>query len=194
MTQVVASAGNLFDYFNAKVERARSARSVPLSDDTALYLAALLADRARSDTATLEGETLAELFGRAANAPPAEQVRTFRELGDRSLYRLGYFAESLEGRVVGASYYADMGAAAYYKVHLAVQRWFASAFGIVFEELASEFHSCVGVLGMIRDAERSESDDLMVLYEEWLASGDESIASRLRERGLLLGDGGFSMA
>ena len=92
----VLETANLFDYFNEEVESARAGRGSRISDDTGLYLATLLADRVRADRPAPPEDTLAELHARAATSPLADQAKTYRELGDRSLYRVGYFAESLD--------------------------------------------------------------------------------------------------
>ncbi len=137
---------NLFDYFHGKVEDVRAARQVRVSDDTALYLARLLTERARADRPAPPEQTLAELHARAAICRPAEQARTYQELGDRALYVLGCFRTSLSSRAVGPSYYAQMGQAAYARVDRVMRLWFADAFGPVFRELAGGFDQCVGLL------------------------------------------------
>ena len=164
MSSRVTANENLFDYFQARVEEAPVRR---LSEDTRLYLVTLLTDRARADRPSPPEQTLAELHLRGAHAPPAEQIRAYRELGDRALYLLGYFAESLERRPVGPGYYAEMGAAAYYRVDVGFKRWFADAFGPLFRELAVRFDECVQVLEAVRRA-------------------DEERAARVREQGLLI--------
>ncbi len=181
----VSTTNNLFDYFNERVSGARGELSVDLSDDTSLYLASLMTERARTDRPAPTETTLAELHASAALARPAHQARTYRELGDRSLYKLGYFRESLLRLSVGPSYYEDMGAAAYYRVDQVFKRWFSDAFGPVFAELAAQFHDCVGILALIREQDES-ADDLDTLYDEWLQTGDEEVAARLRARGLVL--------
>jgi hypothetical protein len=150
------TAENLFDYFHGRVEEARAGAAVRISDDTSLYLATLLTDRARTDRPAPAEQTLAELHLRAANAAPAEQARTYRELGDRALYLLGYFAESLERRSVGPRYYAEMGSAAYGRADQVFKRWFSDAFGPVFRELAGRFGACVALIEEVREA--SERD------------------------------------
>jgi hypothetical protein len=181
----VATAENLFDYFRLRVEEARAADRADVSDEASLYLVQLLTDRARTDRAAPEADTLAELHALAAHARPAEQARTYRELGDRALYGLGYFREHLEGRVVSLDYYERMGRAAYDRVDHVLKHWFADAFGPVFHELAGRFRTCVEVLSSVRRAHDGE-DDLERLYREWLATGSEEAAAALRRRGLVL--------
>lgn len=186
MASRVATA-NLFDYFNDRVQSARVQRGIRISDDTGLYLATLLTERTRADRPAPPETTLAELHARAAAAPPPAQARAYRELGDRALYLLGYFAESLSRRLVGPDYYVDMGAAAYHRTDVLFKTLFADAFGPVFSELAEMFRDCVGVLADVREAARRDNaDELLDLYEQWLATGDEETRRRLLDRGLVV--------
>lgn len=183
----VADSANLFDFFHEHVQHSARKRRLDVSEDTTLYLVTLLQERARADRPEPPEGTLAELHGRAANSPPAEQALTYRELGDRSLYLLGYFTEHVDRTIVGPTYYADMGAAAYDRVDTLFKLVFADAFGPVFRELARSFRQCVRVLSDVRDAYHNERpEDLVTLYEQWLRSGDPLLAERLREGGLLL--------
>ena len=186
MTQRVAPVNNLFDYFQERVEDAKRQRSLAaLSDDATLYLASMLAERARSDRPAPPEQTLAELHASAASAPPASQIRQYRELGDRALYLLGYFRENVARRSVGVSYYEDMGSAAYHRVDLGFKRWFADAFGQVFHELAERFRECVGVLEHVRGV-ADEPGSLPRLLDEWQRTGSEDAAARLRRLGVLI--------
>ena len=189
MKPTLTHADNLFDFFHARVEDARGEASISISDDTSLYLASLLTDRARSDQAPDPGKTLVELHARAAHAPPGQQASTYRELGDRSLYLLGFFREHLDRRrrVIGPAYYENMGMAAYHKVDLVLKRWFSDAFGDVFHELAQGFRECVDLLDRVRA--RSAPDDaegLLAAYEGWLLDGDRGTAATLYAGGLVL--------
>jgi len=186
MTTEIEPADNLFDYFHARVDDARAAVGTELSNDTGLYLATLLVDRARSDADRSSEQTLVELHARAVDAPPAEQARTYRQLGDRALYLVGYFEESLSRASVGPSYYRQMGAAAYDRVDAVFKRWFANAFDQVFEELSQGFGECTQVLKTVRSRMDEEPDALMRWLERWHRNGDEDAAQRLRERGLVL--------
>ena len=183
----VASSANLFDYFHDHVRRAARKRDLRVSEDTTLYLVTLLESRARADRPAPIESTLAELHGRAANSSPAEQARTYRELGDRSLYMLGYFSDHIDTQIVGPAYYADMGAAAYDRVDTLFKLLFADAFGPVFRELARSFSQCVRVISDVRQAHLpNKPTDIVSVYERWLATGDEVLAERLREGGLIL--------
>jgi hypothetical protein len=187
VNSLVRSETNLFDYFHERVEQARSARPGRISDDTGLYLASLLVERTRADRPTPPEDTLAELHLRAANAPPAAQARTYREVGDRALYLLAYFEQSLNRRTVGPSYYADMGQAAYHRADVVFKQWFSDAFGPVFAELATRFDDCVDLLGAVKESHADDHpDDPLWIYERWLATGAEHYAVKLREKGLLL--------
>ena len=146
---------NLFDYFNEQVESARSGQALRISDDTALYLAQLLTDRARADRPAPEFDTLAELYGQAALASPGKKASIYRELGDRALYLLGCFRDHLDRarRPLSPSYYEDMGAAAYHQCDRVLKQWFSDAFGPVFLELAAQFGGCVTILARVKDAQ-----------------------------------------
>lgn len=106
MSGSLCTSDNLFDFFHDRVLIARQDVEVELHGDTVLYLARLLAERARSDAPESGVDTLAELHGSAAHAPPGKQAFTYRELGDRALYLLGFFHESLDRarRPIGPSY------------------------------------------------------------------------------------------
>jgi hypothetical protein len=188
MSQHVRTGESLFDFFNGSVTAAHEEAGLDLSADTLLYLSQLLAERTRADRPTSPESTLAALHARAANAPPSEQARTYRELGDRALYAVGFFAESLERRrrLVGRSYYTDMGAGAYHRAAMVFQRWFSDAFGDTFRELAVHFGDCAQLITEVRDHHQRAAGDLLELYRRWLATGDEAIERALVERGVVL--------
>jgi len=180
------TSDTLFDYFHERVEHAKHHQTVPISENTTLYLASLLAERARTDRPAPQETTLVELHLRAAHSPPGEQARTYRELGDRALYVLGYFSESLDRSTVSPGYYADMGTAAYHRADSVFKQWFSDAFGPVFQELAAHFHECVELIEEVRGKPTEDPDDMVKLYERWLLTGSEKYAQRLRANGILV--------
>ncbi len=186
----LAESINLFDFFHDRVEAARADVSPQFHDDTVLYLAQLLADRARTPS-TEQAHTLAELHGAAAHASPGKQAATYRQLGDRSMYQLGFFREHLDRarRPIGPSYYADMGAAAYRRCDQVLKRWFADAFGPVFEELSRDFQACVDLLTAVRRDADPASDGFARAYERWLLSTGSLPTDTHTQGGIiLLGD------
>jgi hypothetical protein len=185
MSRQLTSEDNLFDYFHACVDDARAVDAIELTDETALYVAQLLSERARTDREAPQAHTLAELHAQAMQLRPAEQAKTWRELGDRALYDLGYFTERLEGGTVSLDYYQAMGSTAYRRVDQVFKRWFADAFGHLFEELSAHFDDCVRVVSAVRRAHEPQ-DDIEALYAEWMATGSEEIARQLRKRGLVI--------
>ncbi|MCO4744073.1 MAG: hypothetical protein KC912_04745 [Proteobacteria bacterium] len=187
MPNSVMEAHNLFDHFRECVDNVVDREGIELADDTQLYLASMLAERARADRPTAPETTLAELHGRAALARPGEQAAAYRELGDRALYLLGYFRESLTRRIVGPRYYASMGAAAYHRTDLVLKAWFADAFGPVFAQLSVQFDECVHIVTAVRQTHEGDHPDPMIrLYERWIDTGSEDARARLAKRGLLL--------
>ena len=186
MQTAVDPTDNLFDWFQRRVQDARAQTGVTLSDNSTLYLIQLLAERARTDLDAPNDPTLVDLHARAVHAPPAEQLRSYRELGDRALYLVGYFPESVERRSVSASYYMDMGSAAYHRTDQVFKRWFANAFGEVFSELAHRVRGAVEVMREVRRSCEDEPDAIMRLYTRWLESGDPRAAESLRAHGLVL--------
>ncbi len=186
MQTAVDRTDNLFDWFQARVRDARATTGVDLSEDSTLYLVQLLAERARADLDAPRDPTLVDLHVRAVNAPPAEQLRSYRELGDRALYLVSYFPENVERRSVSTRYYMEMGSAAYARTDQVFKRWFANAFGEVFAELAHRFRSAVEVLSEVRRSCEDEPDAIMRLYMRWLESGDPGAAESLRAHGLVL--------
>lgn len=155
---------NLFDYFDRRLRDARALCPVDLSEDTLLYLVNLLTERARADRPAPPEDTLAELHAAGANRTPSQQIRAYRELGDRALHLVGCFEESVARKIVGTTYYKDMGAAAYHRVDIVVKQWFSDAFGPVFTELAQKFERAVALLQTLRAAERDEVMALTARY------------------------------
>ena len=183
---IVLPTDNLFDWFLERVRDARATRGIDLSEEGTLYLVKLLVERARADLEAPPETTLAELHGRAANASPVEQMRAYRELGDRALFVVGYFPEALERRSVGPKYYSDMGAAAYARLDHVFKRWFANAFGDLYAELAARFRGAVDVVAEVRRSCREEPDAMMRLLQRWQDTGDDLAAQRLRQLGLVI--------
>ncbi len=195
-TPSIELAASMADYFRDIVDDAFRAKKVEASAATQVYLVQLLTDFGRPDEemdeAMKESPTL--LLHEAIHAPPgAEKFKRLRNLGDGTLYGLGFFGEHVEGRGVDRSYVAHVGSAAYDHA-AAMLRVSRSSSGTperhdVLAELSRKFREFVRVLAHVADGAMAlsarGSQGVVKLYERWLRTGSSALASGLAERGLL---------
>jgi hypothetical protein len=172
------------EFFREVVVDAMKNQGVDSSESTECYLVNLLAAFANSP---VDDEPLALKMANAIHASPDERVRHLKEVGDTSLYVSGFFADSLQRKLVDVDYYIKIGGAAYGEL----SRYFrlyrhSGVFGEVYDELGAKFSQFVDVLAEISERSAMTSNAGVVqLYERWLRTGSERVAQRLRERGVL---------
>jgi hypothetical protein len=99
------------------------------------------------------------------------------------LYVTGFFAESLERRLVDADYYKELGGAAYGELARRLSR---SSICEVYEELAGNFPRFVDVLADVRSRVNFVGSDIAKLYQQWLHTRSDWIERRLRALGMLM--------
>lgn len=159
----------------------------------AAYLVDLLAKSLRPEPppAGADGgeETLAEAFLAARGlAGPARAAR-LRSLGDRALFRAGFFVDSLAPRTADAAWVSDAGRMAYAELAcLLVRRpaqWQRSR---LFEELADCFSEFAEVLTEVGDGTRPLVR--APLCERYLRLGRDAERCRLLRRGLVVPEAG----
>src|SRR5688572_26687182 len=100
---LLVAASSLKEFFKATLVEAMSRRGVELEEVTEFYLVNLLSDFVSTDKLLAEDaengrrehESLAILYHRALQQDREGKIRTLRRLGDVSLYRAGFFSESL---------------------------------------------------------------------------------------------------
>ena len=103
-------------------------------------------------------------------------------VGDTALFVSGLFTDSLEGSLVGPSYYVDLGRLAYQGVADTTQRGLRQ----LFQTLALHFTDLVRVLGEISISELFASDrDTLRIYRRWLLTRGAPDAARLVRRGVI---------
>lgn len=195
---VLQTHDNLFDFFHDEVDAATDATGSDVSEEGVFYLTNLLVEQTRTPGAQTP-DTLAELHIRAAHAPRATAIREYRTLGDRALYVMGFFPESLSRKTVRPSYYRDMGRTAYDRLARMLTAPVPAAdssgghkgLGEIFAELAESFRTCTDILREVHDAMRARSEQppseaaLLQLYEEWLSSGNQRALRTLQRHGLV---------
>lgn len=176
------------DYFAGRLEEACERlkfNPLPLSRR---YLTDLLQHFMFSSNlfATEEGETLAELYLRAQNSPDPVRKDLLKRLGDRSLYISGFFGDSLSRKVVDIDYYVDMGGVAYGELSTTAQDENLSQ---VYGEFSIRFAGFVDVLTYIsQDVRIQSNEDLLRLYDRYLATGSRLAEEQLVEKGLINAD------
>lgn len=173
---------SLTAYFQEAVGEALRNQHVSASGLTEFYLVRLLADFA---TATIDDAPLALQMAEAQLASPEERARKLREIGDRSLYVLGFFADSLSRRLVDEDYYIRMGGTAYRQLARLPVRT-ASHFTAAFCELGEGFPRFVDVLAEVSEVSATASDtDVVRLYQRWQRTGSPWLLRRLRALGVV---------
>lgn len=189
--QVLATPG---DFFKDAVESAlenRRLRTLPL---TKIYLTGLLEHYLVIDNLfeIPEGEkkrsssTLAELYLKAHQAVPAVRVELLKKLGDTSLYISGFFGDSLKRKIVDVDYYAQMGGVAYATL---AEEEMDHIYSPVYREFSKRFLDYVDVLTYISQQTSMHSDeDLLRLYERYMATGSKLAEEQLLEKGMLNAD------
>jgi hypothetical protein len=179
----VTTHSSVDGFFHEVLTGALDRQGVAASESTEFYLVGLLGEFTKARI-TDEPLSLKLVGSRAADA--AERVRALKEVGDTSLYVTGFFADSLERKLVGVDYYMDLGKAAYREL---AQRLAASSVREVYEELSGKFPRFVDVLAEVRSHTDYLGQDVVRLYEEWLRTRSDWVEQRLRALGVLVQGG-----
>ena len=189
-------AKNLMEFFRERIARVRRQRNIQLMEMTEFYLVNLLSEAIETKKIFLTrgtqkmDEPLALICGRALASPSEnERFALLKQVGDRSLYVSGFFGESLARRAIDIDYFISMGEVAYNFVSaMADERQPNRGLHEVFEELSKKFACLVDLISEISEATGITSDqDLLRLYERWLATKSQRLLTRLQEKGLIPG-------
>jgi hypothetical protein len=184
-------AGNsLREFFKGMLGKAIEHQRIELAEVTEFYLVNLLTEFAFAEKMAGD-EPLAILYHRALQQEREERIRLLRRLGDVSLYKAGFFAESLRHDAVGPDYYIQMGGNAYGQVaDLSKQTSFAS----VYRELCEKFRAVVDVLEEIaaRGLVANGPQGTLRVYETWTRTRSDRLEKVLVDAGVLpIKDGGL---
>jgi hypothetical protein len=185
----IVPAQSVSGFFVEVVEDAMKARRVEATEGVTHYLVALLADYAHP--AKPAGETLERpmtlLLDEALHAPdPAERFERLRVLGDGVLYGCGFFGDHFEARGIDLSYMHGLGTRAYGAASSMLR---AQEGPDLFGELADRFGVFVEVVAEVADATIAMGTEspkgLLKVYERWLKTGSDRLASALTSRGMV---------
>jgi len=171
------------EFFKHLVQTAIENQKVKLDTEIEFYLVSLLSQYMKSEAMQRSGEIpLAIRLHKALITSPAEQAQILKEIGDFSLYISGFFADSLNRKIVDIDYYMAMGGAAYSKLsHVFSHQRLQS----LYRDLCKRFGTCVDILAEVSDVTFSTTNkDLLRLYEKWLKTKSARIAALLKKAGL----------
>jgi hypothetical protein len=169
------------EFFKELVEDALQHQRIDTTEMTAFYVVRLLTDFLQRPPSGDHAPLAVEL-GRALESGGVQQRETLKDIGDRSLFVSGFFADSLRRKTVGVDYYVSIGGFAYG----ALSRAETDTFSPVFAELAGNFVRFVDVLTEISERTSCASNlDLLRLYERWLRTGSPYSGQLLIEHGVI---------
>jgi hypothetical protein len=197
MSDLVASS-SLKEFFKNLLDDVMRNQRVELADVTEFYLVNLLSEFVATEklfTENGEGgkehEPLAVLYHRAMQEDRDRRIQTLRRLGDVSLYKAGFFAESLRESIVGHDYYIQMGGTAYGQV---AQLAPTSAFSNAYRELCEKFRDLVDVLEEIsaRGLISNGPAGALKVYETWQRTRSGRLERVLVDAGLMPKKGGLA--
>jgi hypothetical protein len=180
-------------FFFELVRSAVDHQKVKLQPETEFYLVKLLnrfifseSLYSKNSEGALEDQPLALMYKDALESEePGSQKTLFQNVGDISLYKAGFFSESLTKAKVDVNYVASIGGAAY---HNAAERSEDKHFRGMFSELSSKFVRMVDVLSEVSEQTSvpASEQDLFRLYDMWTRTGSERAARALKKAGIKL--------
>jgi hypothetical protein len=172
------------EYFRELVESALQHQHLAARDVTAFYLVNLLTGFMHVDRADAgeDEEPLGIRFAKALQAAGMRQRDGLRQVGDLSLFISGFFADSLNRRLVDIDYYIQLGGSAYGSL----ARQGHVSFGEVFNELSEKFPAFVDVLCEVSERSALTSNcDVLRLYEKWLRTKSRRRGDLLASKGIV---------
>jgi hypothetical protein len=176
------------EFFKGQLDKAMQHQKVATSAFTEFYLANLLAGSLRGALPAPDpgyDETpLALLYLRAMESSRFDRARLLRMLGDGALFVSGFFAESLDRKLVDLGYYRALGGQAY--ALLSREDGWMEYEPSVFAELARRFEEFSDVLAEVSENSRLARGNrsILELYERWIRTGSRRAAALLAERGI----------
>src|SRR5216683_2557551 len=184
MSEAVFRRESAVEYFKELVDGALARQGLATQELTAFYVVQLLASflQRRVTADQDEGTPLALRLGRALDSGGMQQRAWLKEIGDVSLFVSGFFADSLNRKLVDVDYYVSIGGRAYN----VLSRVESDTFSPVYAELGEKFVGFVDVLMEVSERTSCSSNaDLLRLYEKWLKTGSRRSGQLLVERGVV---------
>lgn len=181
------------EFFFELVQQASEKQSAKIDPEVEYYMVRLLKRFINSEQlftkdgqGTLKDQPIAFLIKDALEEPdPNSKKSLFQNAGDISLYKAGFFQESIQESRIDVDYYIGMGGLAYSQA--------ADMSGVktdqsLFRSLSKQFPTCVDVLFEVSEmtTPTKTEQDLFRLYEMWAKTGSERAARALLRAGIPL--------
>jgi len=167
----------LEDFFITSLDESARYQNLNLPNFVKLYLVALLVGLAVSEN-NKKYDLSKKLFDLYIEASSSRnnfyRIEKLKSIGDISMIKLGFFPESISKKIVGPSYYRDMGTSAYYTV-------FQNNKKIVYRDLSDLYDLCIDVLHGVKNM--ANNDDIVELYEFWNVTDSRFAKRRLTQLG-----------
>lgn len=181
------------DYFRELVREGLSQRKIETFPHVESYLVYLLEhhldarnlfDPEYDESGRKIPNTLAEMYLHANNSSDqVVRVELLKKLGDRSLYVSGFFADSLQRKLVDVDYYVNMGGVAYAALASCVRE---DASARVYSTISQRFVEFMDVLTYISHSSLIQTNESVLrLYDRYMATGSEMAREKLTEMGVL---------
>ena len=184
MTDAVVRRESAVEYFKTLVDDALAHQGIAAGELTSFYVVNLLTGFLQQREEEDDDTPLAFRLLEALEVAGMRQRASLKQIGDRSLFMSGFFADSFRRKLVDVDYYASIGGAAYARL----SRHETDRFSSVFAELADNFVGFVDVLSEVSERSSCSSNaDLLRLYERWLKTGSRRCGQLLLERGVVPG-------
>lgn len=180
------------DFFISLVDEAFSQRNIEPNPLAVNYLVNLLIHYMNtenlfdetSESGKKTRSTLAELYLKAMNSEPSLQLDLIRKLGNTSLYVSGFFAESLNKKVVDIEYYVNMGETAFDFLSKNIAE---DAYKNLYKNFALQFVDYMDSLTYIaQKSSLHNNNDLLKLYDNYKKTGSDLAKETLIENGFLV--------
>ena len=180
-------------FFFELVHGAVENQKVKIQPETEFYIVKLLSRfifseslYSKSSNGTLEDQPIVLLYKEALEADTPTRKTLFQNVGDISLYKAGYFQESLNHANIDLAYYIGMGGAAYLNAaKISDDKHFQS----LFSELSDKFDRFVKILFEVSEKTLFSNPNhneagIMRMYEMWTNTGSERAARVLKKSGI----------
>ncbi len=175
-------------FFHGELQQLLAKQSIAISPNTLEYLVNLMLRYMESDqffskdeNGKLRDNVLAEHYAEYLNGGTEKQKLILQRLGDICLLISGFFADSLNRKLVDVDYYLGMGGSAYWTLsHMHLKN-----ISVTYQELSQNIKPFSGVLSEM--SERSglqNNSDILRLYERWLLTGNDRLKALLNEHGI----------